>query len=589
MARRPVVIDSSDESADDSDSSSSRPSNGLVDDEAIDVDDSDAGSSADTTEISASDQFHQFMKLPVEIRRHIWDIICPDIADKHPRVLPLSVDSTPTSSGNVDGNWTWQPALATEDQTEPVRKLGSIHHETREIVTKAFPDVLALNHGWGCIRFDSDRDIIFVDNGMSAMVHGTLQAPKPGMCDKIRHICFDLGLGTLEARNGAPTEEMITYLTHMPSLETAMIGLNPFPNDGQYHFKGWVAEQQTVEARLNTYQKSEGLGEDLEWAFVWPDFKKHPDFLEHQVNTPWLNILPDDFKEFLVRKGAKFAPMLVFDFDHRWYLDTLKERYANKIWNWDEVHAGVTDEDESSNYEDEDDDENEYESDGINDDTIEQWDDQDEDELIPPPVSPPGGAISVYSSDSESSNTEDGLEAGVIVHSPQVGNFSSPDPESGNNDELVVPRRPKRRIVSDSDDDEDDDEPAAKRTKTRARLISSDEEEDQDVQPRSRGGSRGAPQVISDDDSSEDSSSDEDAAPPKKLSLQQRLGSVSNNNPEPEDEDDNSDDENSFCSYANSDDEGEDDEDSEEEGGVVDSMAADTDDDDGDGDGDDGW
>lgn len=587
MARPTVIVDSSDQSS-DGESSSSRASNALVDDEAIDVDDSDAESSSDTIDVPPIEQFHQFINFPVEIRRYIWDMFCPDVAHKHPRVINLEINAIPVSWGlpkTDDDRWGWKPGFALQDQTELVRKLASIHHETREIVTKSFPGVIRLQHNQADLRFDAERDIIFADNGPEEMIHGTSQDPEPGTCDKIRHICFNLGGNPLEAIHNGPTGDMITYLEHMPNLQTIMFGLNPFPEDNQYDFKGWLAEEQTIEARFKTYQKSEGLGEDLEWAFVWPDFKKHPEFLEHQVNPPWLDLLPKDFQEFSLRKSAKIAPMLVFDFDHLWYLDELKERYTKKPWSW-QGHVDFSSEYEST--EDEDEGPNDYESDGINDDTIEQWDDNDEDEMIPPAVSPPGGAISV-SDDSD----DDGEGPELPVHSPQAGNFSSPEPETSTNEGYVGPRRPKRRIVSDSDD-EDDDEPSAKRTKTASVPISSDEEDDEEVQPRPRGGSRGAPQVILDGDtssSSSESSSSDDDAPPKQLSLQQRLGSATNlrDNPTPGDDNDDSDDANSFCSYANSDDDDEEEEDSERENDVVDAMAGDTDDDDGDGDGDDGW
>ena len=588
---RAIVVESSDESSDDA-SSSSQSSNALIDNEAVNVDASDDDRSS-TVDREPLESFPQFMKFPAELRRYFWDIFCPDIADKHPRVLQLSIISRPMDPSPESGSaWGFEPSLATEDQTEGARIMGAIHHETRSIVTKAFPDTITLWQNVGVIRFDADRDIILQDSCTQDVLRWTTQPPEPGTCDRIKHMCFTLRDQPMEFVNPemGVAQDHISYLRHMPNLETIMMAFSPEPGDGQYRFKGWLAEEGVVESHIYTYRKSEGLGEDLEWACLWPDWKRYP-HLAQEVSKPYLepDVLGEEMQQFALEKHAKFVPMLLFDFNNLDYLEKLRVEYTNEHpWEPDGSTYSV----EYSAGEDEDESVGEYESDGINDDTIEQWDDHDEDELIPPPLSPPHGygrsPISVRSD----SDSDDDEVAGEDAQSPQAGNFSSPEPETDDREESVA-RRPKRRIVSDSEDEEDD-EPAAKRVKRPAVLISSDDEdENQEVRHRSRGGSRAAPQVISDNDdassSSEESSSEEDDAPPKPVSLAQRLRVGPNQQPENEsDGHDDSDDADSFCSYADGEDDEEED-DSEGGDGLVEHMASDTDDDHGDGADDSGW
>ncbi|KAL1897998.1 hypothetical protein Sste5346_003854 [Sporothrix stenoceras] len=100
--------------------------------------------------------FPKFTQLPAELRLRIWELYCSELQRKQ-RVIQVYMQR--------HGRLT--PAVTMDQQTKAVRRLMSICHETREMGTKALPDVLPVGHSKhdkAVIRFNAETDLVhFLD------------------------------------------------------------------------------------------------------------------------------------------------------------------------------------------------------------------------------------------------------------------------------------------------------------------------------------------------------------------------------------------------------------------------------------------
>ena len=584
MANRAIILDTSDESSSGSEShdsesrsDSSEEGEGLIDDEAIDdeeSDDSDGEHYEGTCfwrndDVEPADTFHQFAKLPPELRARVWEFFCPDLTSRG-RLLMFQFPQICSDS--------LEDHFALADQTLSLRIVSAIHQESRQLVLKKFPNTIPLepatNSGRrGHVRFDYDRDICnIVKFGETEHRYNNRTSHQ---LDKIRFLAIQL-----DFHQGFWIQEFLEWIIRdvkgclrcFPGTETVFLGL---PHSGRPPINiRWTASDMARHARIQTFEKEPGLGEDLGWIYAWPDMVEHSTFCDYNIVPKLRENMPEELLDVIDRHGVKVVPMLEFEFeDGAMVYDRLREDFERGVPLDQDDGLAPLDEDDGDHPSEDDSDhpsQDEYESDGIDDAEIPEDDESSEDELIPRPID----ALDPYDHLDRSDDSD------VIV--TEVGRFSSPEAEPFEEPSSGTPivRRPKRRIVSDSEDESEGGAPVAKRARRDAPIaISSDEDGDEDGDeegPRlpQHAGSRIRMQVISSD---EESDGDEDDQPPAKLSLAEQLRQSREENPlSSNDESDSGD----GLSYADSDEDEEDDEDEEGRGGgLIDDMAEDSDED----------
>lgn len=581
MARRAIVVDSSDGSSDEAAGSSPARRGALVDDEAEDATHA-APATTDFEDTAPLATFPQFTQLPPELRRRVWEMFCPDLTrtGRVVRVDPVIARANEFSEGDV---FALGESLTLSDQTEPVRVLGAIHRESRQVCVDKFPDKLPIYAGGGDaeIRVHLGRDIILIGGSDWKNLSRMGEPPRlpPGVGDDIRHIGFldeEADITSQGHINDDFSDLVSLFLGAFTSLQTVFLGQ---PHYGAAMNRRWAVSPFSCHYRVETYEKEPGLGEDLEWLYCWPNISKHPDFSSHHVLKPFHKVLPDSLVEYNIENdGVKIAPMLMFE--HEGGIATFERLLLDH-----EHGTGIDDEDVFSAVESDDDShpsQNEYESEGIDDSEIIEEDESSEDEIIPAPI-----AVD------DSSETEVGDDSDAAVGA--TGQFSSPEPEPN---EHQAPGRKRRRVVVDSDEDSDDQGPASKVARLEDAVAISDEDsdDDNDDEPILAGRTRKRPQVVSSDEDDGDGSDGEDASEeagsrgrddedsgPGRLSLAERLRQFREENPVSESDGSEEDSGEDLMGDGEGSDEEDDDEDEEEDGirGFIDDDAEETDDDSG--------
>lgn len=515
MGRRNQIVDSSDESDHDIPNE-----NHLVDveaEESSEQSDSDSGDSSsqlgdDLLDVEAVDPDHapfspidssplepfpQFVKLPPELRQRVWEFFCPDLASKHGRILPIlcSFVDRPGSGSTAYSRWALTDGNVTlEQQTERVRVLGAVHHESRELMVKRFPDTLPIHAGgWGAaVRFSGHRDVVAVEFSIyRSVIHQSFSGALDDVVyDNVRHVAFSNTHRPFhEGSDRTPMDhplrwQMLRLLKAFPRAETAFVWMLNW--DLPINTR-WAASPMAGHYLLQTHEEETGVGEDADWMFCWPDTANHPDFSKYNVIEPFRRTMNETDLEAINEYGVKIAPLVVFE------LARGMEEFDHLVHEHD---CGIPiDQDDGRPPFDETQSENEYESEGIDDSEIIDEEESSEDELIPRPIQA-----------SDSSEADDTLDEELETageHGPAGG-----------------ARRRKRAIVSDSDDDSDGGQSPAKRARTGSvSAVRSDDFDDPNA--RSDGSE---PQSGESDD-------DDDDQPPVRLSLAERLRQFRVNNP----------------------------------------------------------
>ncbi|KAF4121439.1 hypothetical protein GMORB2_1846 [Geosmithia morbida] len=603
MARPPIVVDSSDESDESGreSNSSSGPGSLLIELEAEEVE-GIASNPTGYKDLAPLESFTLFTELPPELRRQIWEIFCPTLAQKG-RVIPVTFLVDPIEDRVTVGDF-----ISLSQVTEPCRTLASVNRESREIVLEKFPDTLPLHMGTGdaVVRFNAASDIVVVHNkGWLYQLPPHISEDYFPVLSVIQNLAITYSQllaedwDRLDQRFG----EIVASFVHAPhsSVQNVFISL---PGETESINRRWAVSPLACQHRVRTVEIEPGLGEDYDWIYCWPDLQNHPTFSWHHVST----------------YGAAIFERLLQDHD-------------NGVGVEEADAMSAPSDDETDTLPDE------YESEGIDDDEIIEHESSSEDELVPRPIS------------ADESSDDEGL-AGQ-GDSETVGHFSSPEPESESEPDRGASsvgdqgrqfKRKRRRVLDDSDDDVSDGEASrpAKAAKTHKTItisdgednaededededdvrsrkygrsrrrrqdnISSDDndddEDEKDDEPIKPGRSRQQPQVVSSSDSegkeedapssSEGSSEEEEEEEeaPVRMTLAQRLGRFRDENPIPSDSNDSdrtSDQDSEDASQDDGDSEEEDDDDegdvdrSHRRGGFFDDEADDTDDDQSDG------
>ncbi|KAH8178099.1 hypothetical protein LIA77_03181 [Sarocladium implicatum] len=520
MARRrhaQRVVSSSDDDQSESETSSSSSSNEsaqvtknqMIDIEASDDEgdsDSESDSSHSDDSLEEDPAFSKFMELPPELRDRVWEYFCPDLTVPQ-RVLLLRMDVTGwapfTEPSNPSLRARFNDGLYLSGQTETLRCLSSISRESRHRALRRAPDELRLSgHAMhSVVRFDAAKDILALD-----VVH--YNGSGPGM--------FEQGGGLAQniALQFDLIDEEIPWRQIFPQLRTVY---NLFDHDKfNDRWLRWCVTDLARKCYYEHIEDAEPAPLTLPYMICFPDAENHPDFIKYSLGRLSKYGLSYELPQEIEDAGLSLQPMIRFGCGSGYreyeYLEQSKNVPLPELP--DESPSEREDSDAGGG------EPNEYESDGIDDDSIEEADDSSEDELIPDPISPGSGVGTPLS---EVSPGQGGRAA---------ANLSSLEPsEDEETPAETTVRRPKRRIVSDSDDDDDDngagagkqqsDGPSRKKRRRVAQALDSDSEtETGDPQPATRA----VDESESSEETSRSSSSDEsEEAPRKPLSLAQRL------------------------------------------------------------------
>ncbi|KAK8913268.1 hypothetical protein H634G_08498 [Metarhizium anisopliae BRIP 53293] len=569
------------ESGSDSDASSDSGSqNGvrLIDDEAEESDSYGAATFSDYSPLTA---FPQFMRLPVELRRHVWELFCPDMVATT-RVLCFTLSPSSAIMRRPDDH-SAKDHWSLADQTEELRAMLATHRESRTMALKRFPDKLRMDAGSGdaVVWFNRERDVVYMYGFETYRTYHL-----PGFAEEVHQAVISQDV----VDNSRVTRARATF----PNLKRLYIGMEHY--DLRRREKRWCGTDYVHRYVVQTYRREIGLGEDTEVLYCWPDVDRHPDFARYAIS----NVYKHDHEVAETMEAAKDAgtevlPMVVFE-------------YESGIARWEELRAmkdipvlddgSEDDSDETDTEQDgsqEETDSNEYESEGIDDSLIEEQSESSEDEIVPT------GDAGLFSSPEVS----DDEEAGDIA---PVKRSRKRKVVSDSEEEEPQTKRVRSRVVMDSSDDDDGEELQTRGRQSHAVVVSDDGDEDED-NPETQSGklravgdldgedevgivggrSRTRPRKTATSDSEDetdgsgsDSDLEEEDEQPKRISLAERLRRAREEHPVSSGSEEGSQDD-------NDEEEGEEEDDSDdEEEGLLDVMAGEGDDEDDDED-EDGW
>ncbi|KAK7757384.1 hypothetical protein SLS62_000396 [Diatrype stigma] len=480
--------------------------------------------------------FPQFCRLPIELRQRVWEFFDLDLR------APARVFDV-----HVVGDCLW-PSGTLEQQTEPARTLLEVHRESRQMGLKFYPDTLPILNRKGFMRYHKDRDIIFLGWMTDSMDWESSRWENiAGDLKHVKNLAFEV----------KPDIHLIDIFGDLPFHHFASLQkVYPCWDAFDLHARNlkWCVSDMVHVFHVETEEQEPGLGEDMEAVYCWPNLEKHPEYAEKEI--------PKDIRlsrstNGAGEKGVELWPMVLFSsYDgarryHRLRAKALTDPDAA----WDSESSSESG-DESSE-------EDEYESEGIDDATI---DESDEDEA---------GLDDLVVRDSSDDEDEGGSafngfspQRDVVAFSGVVdltGDFSSLEPEppkhdvpdDSDSDEESDPdeeptrkiKRPRRQVVSSDSEDEPADEPrekpAGKQTRQpnrrpgRVVLSDSDDSDDDDddngANTKSKGSGIEESDAAADDDSAEDSDEEEEQEDIKPMSLAERLRLFRSDNPVPQD------------------------------------------------------
>ncbi|KAI1396787.1 hypothetical protein F4819DRAFT_474177 [Hypoxylon fuscum] len=519
----------------DSEESGSENANGFLDMEAAESDGESEDGMSDTEQFF----FPQFKKLPPELRTHIWEFFDPDLTAKA-RLFPLMVMNEP-----ADELWESAPLL---HQIAPAMAMLATHRESREIALKSYPDTLDMRGGRGVLRYNSEKDVIFI----TGRAIDTFELEQ----------LIDL-LGNTKYLACEENSFRLSY-TPEPNVSTRerdqLKGIFRCFDSSQFRRQSlsWCGSDSVLKFHSQHTEKVHDEEEVVEFLYCWPDIEKHRQFAEDNAYPYEGEVL-----------GRKIWPVIEFAFARGLARYHEISDAVSRGENWEDLYpSDYSNPDQSGS---ESGIEDEYESDGIDDATIGSDGDlsEEEDDLV------------VHSGIEEDVEEEEDNVSAINGFSPlqdenpelrlgdeaEAANFSSLEPESptpgasstGDVSDEEPPRnavRRKRRIVSsddehDSEDERDEEVKTPSRPVKRSRVVLSDteDEEDEDAVQHNHnavGGSESDDNSGGEEDS--DGSENEYDGPiqSKPMSIFEKLKQFREENPIPPDSDDDSHTEASF-------------------------------------------
>ncbi|KAI1249695.1 hypothetical protein MGN70_009308 [Eutypa lata] len=472
--------------------------------------------------------FPQFCRLPIELRQRVWEFFDPDLRAPA-RVFDVQL---------VSGLW---PSGTLDQQTAPARTLLEVHRESRQMGLKFYPDTLPMQKTLGYLRYNKDRDIIFLGWMSESMDWNSAHWESiAGDLKDVKNLAFEVkpDIHLLEVFGDLPFHIF-------PSLQKVY----PCWDACELHTRNlkWCVSDSVHVFHVQTEELQPGLGEDIEFLYCWPNLEKHLEYAEKEIPTD-LRLGRNANKAD--KPSIELWPVVLFSHEGgvQRYHRLREKALADPDAAWDSESSSESDDGSSE--------ENEYESDGIDDAPIDESDgfDEGDDDLVVQ-----------GSSDDE---VEGG--SGFAGFSPQgdtmafsgdvepVGHFSSLEPESpkhgisddsDSDEEPARPvKRPRRQVVSSDSENDSADEPVEKAIKQSrppnrraGRVVlsdsdNSDEDGDDGAQTKRKDSrSEESDATAAGDDSAEESDEEADEDVKKPMSLAERLRLYRSENPVPED------------------------------------------------------
>lgn len=598
---------------DDFDSSSVQEETGFLDLEAseassgIDDDDSSYLGEATTT----TDPFHKFMSLPLELQEMVWKDFCPDLTT-NPRVFSIMfVRPEHVVLG---------PGV--ENRIQPMQTLLAVDRRTRALILKYSPH--RIETPYGIVPCHMDRDILLIDwvfREPGVLPNNHWPSVVSVLANGIRNLAFDkqfLGPGHdvvfIERLRALPNLENIFLTWDAESLPTK--DLTWCVGDKAHEYQAISQESE------NEYGNP---GPEYLSIYCWPDPQKHDDpdgqdvgtgsdvmklpdeenalgladgnsetSSEHNSTEPfdhdWSTRLDYDLphgNEHFVKSGdtpidafcrrIRVWPMVIFDSE-----ESTRRLRKMKAWE-DPLNEWYSD--NSSTFEASI---NEYESDGIDDEPIDETLSTDDEDDLPAHLLDDSSQDShhilgnshevdfpaaQFSSDSDSELHNADESSSKNHHPVRHRNrhvVDSDESEEESSTEAGSPSRTTsshraRAVLAESegekDDDSDDDAPRAangprRRGRARALAVDSEDEDSEEAGPvlpsrTAKRRNRPIPEDSEDDDAAGDSSESQDevkkpgkrkrntkAAAPSDSDSESDSGSVSDSESESEEEED---------------------------------------------------
>lgn len=591
---------------DDASRSSAEPPNAFLDIEASEADSDQLQSEDGFTEEEEDDlRSFRFMDMPMELREMVWRHFCPDLSGK-PRVFQLIL------IGRL--------SCASSMQSVPMRTVMAVHHESRQLALNVSPDLIEFENEQTPVPCNFQKDVILIQFDPLLEISDDELGLIDDSLSKFRNI--GLYLDVFEYSTWFPS-----FMNLFEDLENIFIVEDS--EDEPDKALAWCVSDKVHEYTYAFEQSY--LGDDEEATFIWPDVYKHRAAAHREFSTRGSvraeigDLSGSDAED---RKRQLQTPVashyMTQEWQHAilWYRHTMKSYFHAEIStpeNDDEENIGQrlgvwpmaqfmwdngqerlahlkgrqqpwVDWASSSEGPDPDAFSDEYESDGIDDNEIDEHLPSDEDDDLP-------GHLLL---DSDMSESDDGLVGSSHPDALQPARFSSDEvEESEGGDEGSSHGRDKhrggRRIIDLESEDEDRESEktvplgGARGVKRRARamLAESDDEDDESPAPSRVVKRRAHPSTSKDSENEEEdededeeaaseesksssgeSESTDDAPPPKRMSLAKRLQMEYGTNRAAHPADD-SDDEGQSYGNASDDDEG----DESEGGDLVSGMA----------------
>lgn len=493
------VDESSSDESDESSESDEGENHGFLDVEAVESgDESDEDGMDDELEAGFEfESFPQFTRLPPELRQRIWEFFDPDMRAPA-RVFGFRM---PFSGANElhEG-----PLL--ERQTAPARAVLATHQESREYALKYYPDAVEKGGEPGMIRYRKETDIIMV-SGYFRDFASISSWQDSNVFTGIHNIALDLE-GTAEHQY----EDLLsTERPHWPNLQSTYFVTQAIT----HHTRSlrWCGSDAVQTYHLQVEELDTGLGEDYEAIYCWPQGKErehnsypafgHEEEMEEMAETEEAEETHNSSLGqtcSVIKIGEETIwPIVVFDFEgsgvHRY--DKLRELYpADGDWE----KAGDWHSDEFSGDEEDELSPDEYESEGIDDGSIDEGEASgDEDDLhVIDDESEQDYDTSVFNGFSPPPDDFTAVVESANFSSVEADSarFSSIEPESpghsdagasGTEEECVRgARRPRGRVLEDSEDDsgdenDDGEEPVVQIPSRRKRVVVSESDDDEDM------------------------------------------------------------------------------------------------------------
>ncbi|KAK1983671.1 hypothetical protein LZ30DRAFT_587883 [Colletotrichum cereale] len=475
--------------------------------------------------------FPEFRRLPIELRHRVWQFFCPDLA-LFPRVLSFQIVCSPKQDS------IWESATL-ENQIAAASAMLAVHHESRELALKAFPDTLAIREGRRVVRFHKQRDVVHLNGQKKTWRHNM---NVPGFSENVVNLAMDTNLDPWEMRL------LLEFRNLKNVFDFTWYNERRIP-----HRLRWCASERIHRYEIEQLQRNVHTGEDLHFIYCWPDVEKHRDFAQQKAGmterfeTAMVEVedireeRPDFMEdEDVARLGEiDYWQMTCFGWDAADRFEAFLAQHGVADGDMPASDGSDDDGEDGSDESDDSSDQNEYESDGIDDATIDgESGDEDEDDLAidtrqaSDDEDDEGGA-SDFGGLSPLRDEDGGM---MVDGSGPAAHFSSPEPESS--EDRPRPGGRRARQVASSDDEEesgeDEAEEAARGANRRSAVVlSDDEEEKQDDEGPSRSTGRRGRVVLSDD---EDEDDEEAAAKPARPSGRRARVLLSDDEDEDEDE-----------------------------------------------------